>query len=100
MLCRIFFQIQCFQSILSREFDITSTECYSVYNKNVAEFNYKLSRGSLVTLIFHSKFNDGAVFRQKFQKVLGLNQKKNASLSTYTPSHADALQLMQMGNGR
>ena len=32
--------------------------------------------------------------------VLGLNQKKNASLYTYTSSHANSLQLMQMGNGR
>ena len=29
-----------------------------------------------------------------------LNQKKNASLYTYTPTHANALQLLQMDNGR
>ena len=32
--------------------------------------------------------------------VLGLNQKKNASLYTYTPTNAYALQLLQMDNGR
>ena len=65
-----------------------------------------------MTLIFRSKINDSAIFRQKYHKsiisrfskrkwcVLGLNQEKNASLYTYTPSHANALQLLQMDNGR
>ena len=53
--------------------------------------------GSLVKLIFLSKINDGAIFRQNYRQsiisrfstrklyVLGLNQKKIASLYTYTP---------------
>ena len=65
-----------------------------------------------MTLIFRSKINDSAKFRQKYRQsiishfskrkwyVLGLNQRKNASLYTYTPSYANALQLMQMGNDR
>ena len=65
-----------------------------------------------MTLIFISKINDSAIFRQKFRQsiisrfstrkwyVLGLNQKKNASLYTYTPTHANVTQLMQMDNGR
>ena len=61
------FQKPCFQTILSREFDITSTEWYSVYNKkvkqisdkNVAEFNYKLLNNLLCNDYYLSKWKIG-----------------------------------------
>ena len=61
------FQKPCFQTILSREFDITSTEWYSVYNKkvkqisdkNVAEFNYKLLNNLLCNNYYLSKWKIG-----------------------------------------
>ena len=54
---------------------------------------------------------DIAIFRQKYclsnisrfsmrkWYVLGLSQKENARLYTFTPTHANALQLFQMDNG-
>ena len=55
---------------------------------------------------------DSAIFRQKYRQsiishfsirklyVLGPNQKKNASLYTYTPTQAKTLKQMQRDNGR
>ena len=64
-------------------------------------FSYLKSTIVPYSLLFRQKYRQSIISRFSTRKwyVLGLNQKKNSSLYTYSPTHANVPQLTQMDNG-
>ena len=76
--------------------------CMTIWCKKGKLLHFNSLKGVVYdNSIFRQEYRQSIISRFSIRKwyVLGLYQKKNASLYTYTPTHANALHLLQMDNG-